>query len=245
MTHFTKLKLLNESYTIDDDSSVYALRTCHNSSGSSGSSSSSSYDENTMIESNETFSNFSISSIVNNKLKSSIQNQTGDNCSENSIYKIALTQSSENTSDDLKSSQFDEEMSQLSQLSQPCYTAHVFLSEEITDLGFNYYQILDDQLTSQQSNKSEETNILSESNIKETNDSATPKSTTRSAKSVSKATESSDSLNVNSEYCIARMNETSAMINTGTSSIYFYKETDPFQTLYNTDEAQWSSFIPQ
>ncbi|EJW80292.1 hypothetical protein WUBG_08799 [Wuchereria bancrofti] len=171
MTHFTKLKLLNESYTIDDDSSVYALRTCHNSSGSS----SSSYDENTMIESNETFSNFSISSIVNNKLKSSIQNQTGDNCSENSIYKIALTQSSENTSDDLKSSQFDEEMSQLSQLSQPCYTAH-------------------DQLTSQQSNKSEETNILSESNIKETNDSATPKSTTRSAKSVSKATESSDSL---------------------------------------------------
>lgn len=33
-----------------------------------------------------------------------------------------------------------------------------------------------------------------------------------------------------------RMDEASAMINTGTLSIYLYNKTDPFQTLYNTDE---------
>lgn len=57
-----------------------------------------------------------------------------------SIHGTALTQSSQTTSDNLKSEIFDEG---ISEMSQPCYTARDILSEKITNLGFNLYQISD------------------------------------------------------------------------------------------------------
>lgn len=75
MIHFTELKLLNESCTIDD-TSVYTLRTYHDNSNVN-----SSYGDVMTAESNESFFNTSISSLTSNKLKSTVRNQTGDICS--------------------------------------------------------------------------------------------------------------------------------------------------------------------
>ncbi|EFO25105.1 hypothetical protein LOAG_03382 [Loa loa] len=179
--HFTKLKLLNESCIIDgddnnsndddddddvDNTSIYTLRTYHDNS--------SSCDEAMMIESNESFPNTSISSIISEKLKLSVENQTSNSCSDkginfmNSIHGTASTQSSQTESDDLKSQIIDDEMSQLSQL---CYTARTKLPEEITNPEFiNLYQISDDQQTPEYSDQTAKINAQSESIITETND---------------------------------------------------------------------------
>ncbi|KAM3724195.1 E3 ubiquitin-protein ligase [Dirofilaria immitis] len=258
MIYVTKLKLLNEPCIIDDIS-MHTLETYHDNN-----SINSINEEAIVTESNESFFNTSISSPVSKKLNSSLQNQINDICSKKEmnftksiLETVSTQQSSQIVSNDFKSRISADE---ISQLSHSCYTARVILPKEMIDHGFNFYQISNYQQISKQSDKNEGANASSESEIAETNNdigdeaiesenrfydfTETVRSSIQDVKCMSKATESSSSLVVNSEYCIPRMNETSAMIITGTPSFYLYKATDPFRTLYNTDEAQWSSFIP-
>ncbi|MCP9258881.1 hypothetical protein DINM_001876 [Dirofilaria immitis] len=232
MIYVTKLKLLNEPCIIDDIS-MHTLETYHDNN-----SINSINEEAIVTESNESFS------ILQFHLLSILET-------------VSTQQSSQIVSNDFKSRISADE---ISQLSHSCYTARVILPKEMIDHGFNFYQISNYQQISKQSDKNEGANASSESEIAETNNdigdeaiesenrfydfTETVRSSIQDVKCMSKATESSSSLVVNSEYCIPRMNETSAMIITGTPSFYLYKATDPFRTLYNTDEAQWSSFIP-
>ncbi|VDK63729.1 unnamed protein product [Onchocerca ochengi] len=166
MINFTKLKSLNES-CITDSASLYTMQSYHDNSSSVNSC----YDQTTTTESNDPFSSSSISSLTSNKLKSSPQNQTNGICSKKetnsakSIFEsISTQQSSQTSSDDLKNHTFADEMSQIS---YPCSTARIIVPEEITDLGFNIYQISDHQRISEQSDKTnliKSVNILSESN---------------------------------------------------------------------------------